>query len=354
MVSYSDWKREHHRVRRVGSGGTTTLAGTGKVLPPINVNIGDADPNLARTFAVQHDVPVPYSDTATLESVSRIAWKHARWWGDNNWHYMSQRATWDVLPPAGAASYATTRFGDVGVHYAADSGGGSGFINSHTWKTKGKHSRLVYNQFATQTPFYGPGEYPTGADGYQAWSPSVDPAYTGDPYVIFDEFVCNGWTEYQTGPVNAFNGPAATRHFLRLDTSGTGAFLTSPTVAGVGDPSTWVEVAQGQQTPLPVSWLTTLTESPSACIQLGWEDGRVLTDTFPARFAADGMTWISNVGYDLTFGYTSGAYRFRFPVDPPLRRYPLRRYPRDDGLGLSSAPRLFPQPSAQRVIGGVP
>lgn len=31
---------------------------------------------------------------------------------------------------------------------------------------------------------------------------------------------------------------------------------------------------------------------------------------------------------------------------------PVRQYPRDDGRGLSSAPRLFPPPKGQRLVGG--
>lgn len=53
-------------------------------------------------------------------------------------------------------------------------------------------------------------------------------------------------------------------------------------------------------------------------------------------------------GPDSTRGWDDFAYG-------PLEDLPVRIYPRDDGRGLSSAPRLYPRPSSEeRIYGAIP
>lgn len=79
-----------------------------------------------------------------------------------------------------------------------------------------------------------------------------------------------------------------------------------------------------------------------------WEDAWtnwVQPPDFPSWLQVDGLSIGGACAYtihiyELSFVYTTGA--------PPVARL----WPRDDGRGISSAPRIVPPPKANRIIGG--
>jgi hypothetical protein len=81
--------------------------------------------------------------------------------------------------------------------------------------------------------------------------------------------------------------------------------------------------------------------------------GTLISEPHPWRFPPDGMFWTASatgsefgsgglVQLDYVYGYPGVA-----------RRGPaIRKFPRDDGAGYSSASRIFPPPKSGRIVGG--
>lgn len=132
-------------------------------------------------------------------------------------------------------------------------------------------------------------------------------------------------------------------------TSGSWAFLTAIVPAG------WVEGTGGTVSPIP-----DLTTVGGAGIQTSEHD---FNWTLGEGFESDAATLDSLLrsgaylwfGFSQAFNHDLTVYDVTLTVttvladtDQPVTRL----FPRDDALGLGSAPRLFPTPRGVRVVGG--
>lgn len=72
---------------------------------------------------------------------------------------------------------------------------------------------------------------------------------------------------------------------------------------------------------------------------------------FAADVAAGNVYVRARTGSVPGYGRTL-AYDFQVWITESVDDTVVRQHPRDDGLGMSSAPRLYPPPKAQRIVGG--
>lgn len=94
-------------------------------------------------------------------------------------------------------------------------------------------------------------------------------------------------------------------------------------------------------------------------VRIYWNGALVVNVNGPSFDSSEVVTWTNDLPHELGVlaiwfqvnvrGGIDGSYG-----DASARggSVPVRQYPRDDGAGLSSAPRLFPPPKGQRLVGG--
>lgn len=154
----------------------------------------------------------------------------------------------------------------------------------------------------------------------------------GEPGLYHVHFGDSGDEQVQT---LALPLASAVERWLRIECSWDGTTITAAIYDDAGD-----LVYEGPPTTIPSALLEQLPGN--ALDSMAW-GGSTSTAGYGA-YTEDG---IERVSYS-----TTGGWIDELSLTTPDLGRPTRLYPRDDGRGLSSAPRRYPTPRSTRLVGG--
>lgn len=264
--------------------------------------------------------PYPSKTDPILQTYSRDLWRHGRWWASQTTWYNDTGGIPANLPPSGTpfTPDGVSSTGNVSTHFTARAySWDNSKLDRIEWSSRGYNLRMAsQDRTWANAPGFNSSELEAeGAIGVQYWTPELDPTYDGNLKLIYDKFVVHGWRE--TWTETTIRRKADVLLFVRLNATGTPDLFMPHDKAGFSASTDWIQVPQGQDTVLPVSWLHNLMSNPAARIEIGFVHDKVYYDQWPGDHMQT-MTWNCSITWDASVSYYTAPYRFIYPEPPPL------------------------------------